>query len=204
MARWRRVRERRKDRASGQSGLFASLMEEQPAADHPLPNVPDWSGQEKLISEKEMLGFYITGHPLDQYMDKVKQLATHTSANLEGLAKHTEVALCGILTGVQRRRSKEGKLWASMQIEDLEGAVEGMVFSTQYERLLSALTEDQAVLVRGLILPEENAPPKISVQEIVPLEVARVSLPSLISIRVPVNGTLDSGSRQCVAQAIHG
>ncbi len=181
-----------KDRASGQSGLFASLMEEQPAADHPLPNVPDWSGQEKLISEKEILGFYITGHPLDQYMDKVKQLATHTSANLEGLAKHTEVALCGILTGVQRRRSKEGKLWASMQIEDLEGAVEGMVFSTQYERLLSALTEDQAVLVRGLILPEENAPPKISVQEIVPLEVARVSLPSLISIRVPVNGTLDA------------
>jgi DNA polymerase-3 subunit alpha len=179
-----------KDRASGQSGLFASLMEEQPAADHPLPNVPDWSGQEKLVSEKEMLGFYITGHPLDQYMDKVKQLATHTSASLEGLAKHTEVALCGILTGVQRRRSKEGKLWASMQIEDLEGAIEGMVFSTQYERLLPALTEDQAVLVRGLILPEENAPPKVSVQEIVPLEVARVSLPSLISIRVPVNGTL--------------
>ena len=63
-----------------------------------------------------------------------------------------------------------------------------MVFSTQYERLLPSLIEDKAVLVRGLVLPEENAPPKISVQEIVPLEVARVSLPSLISIRVPVNG----------------
>ncbi len=63
-----------------------------------------------------------------------------------------------------------------------------MVFSTQYERLLPALAEDKAVLVRGLVLPEENAPPKISVQDIVPLEIARVSLPSLISIRVPVNG----------------
>src|SRR5260370_41165115 len=71
-----------------------------------------------------------------------------------------------------------------MQIEDLEGSVEAMVFSTQYERLNGALAEDQAVLVRGLVLPEENAPPKISVQEIVPLEVARVPLPSLISIRV--------------------
>ncbi len=98
-------------------------MEEQPAADHPLPKVNDWTGQEKLTGEKETLGFYITGHPLDQYMDKVKELATHTTGELEGLAKNTEVALCGILTGVQRRRSKEGKLWASMQIEDLEGAV---------------------------------------------------------------------------------
>jgi len=180
-----------KDRESGQSGLFATLMEEQPPADHPLPKVNDWTGQEKLTGEKETLGFYITGHPLDQYMDKVKELATHTSGELEGLAKNTEVALCGILTGVQRRRSKEGKLWASMQIEDLEGAADGMVFSTQYERLLPALAEDKAVLVRGLVLPEENAPPKISVQDIVPLEVARVSLPSLISIRVPVNGSGD-------------
>jgi DNA polymerase III subunit alpha len=180
-----------RDRASGQSGLFAALIEEQPAAEHPLPKVPDWTGQEKLAGEKETLGFYITGHPLDQYMDKVKELATHSSGNLEGLAKNTEVALCGILTGIQRRRSKEGKLWASMLIEDLEGAAEAMVFSTQYERLMPSLAEDQAVLVRGLVLPEENAPPKISVQDIVPLSVARLNLPSLISIRVPVNGNGD-------------
>ena len=186
-----------KDRESGQSGLFTSMMEEQPAADHPLPKVQDWTGQEKLTGEKEMLGFYITGHPLDAHMDKVKELATHTTGKLEGLAKNTEVALCGILTGVQRRRSKEGKLWASMQIEDLEGSIEGMVFSTQYERLISLFDEDKAVLVRGLVLPEENAPPKISIQDIVPLEVARVSLPSLISIRVPVNGS--GGSDRAVA-----
>src|SRR5207248_3619860 len=93
-----------------------------------------------------------------------------------------------ILTGVQRKRTKDGKLWALMQIEDLEGSVEAMVFSTQYERLLPALNEDKAVLVRGLVLPEENAPPKISVQDIVALENARVKLPSLISIRVSMNG----------------
>ena len=177
-----------RDRESGQSGLFAMLIAEQPAAGQPLPNVHDWTGSEKLTGEKEMLGFYITGHPLDQYMDKVRELATHTTGRLEGLAKNTEVALCGILTGVARRRSKEGKPWASMQIEDLEGAVEAMVFSTQYERLLPSLVEDKAVLVRGLVLPEENAPPKISVQDIVPLDVARVRLPSLISIKVPMNG----------------
>jgi DNA polymerase III subunit alpha len=177
-----------KDRESGQSGLFAALMEEHPASEHALPKVKDWTGQDKLIGEKETLGFYITGHPLDQYIDKVKQLATHSTGQLEGLSKNTEVALCGILTGIQRKRSKEGKPWAAMQIEDLEGSAEAMLFSTQYERLLPSLIEDKAVLVRGLVLPEENAPPKISIQEIVPLEVARLNLPSLISIRVPVNG----------------
>ena len=67
-----------------------------------------------------------------------------------------------------------------------------MVFSTQYDRLLTYLAvEDQAVLVRALVLPEENGPPKLSVQDIIPLAVARVNLPTLISIRVPVgvNGT---------------
>jgi DNA polymerase-3 subunit alpha len=177
-----------KDRASGQGGLFTEMTAHEPAV-HPLPNVPDWTAREKLSGEKEMLGFYITGHPLDEYNDKVSELATHVSSGLEGLAKNTEVALCGILTGIQRRRNKDGKLWASLLIEDREGSVEAMVFSTQCDRLLPALVEDKAVLVRGLVLPEDNAPPKISVQDIVPLENARVSLPSLISIRVPVNGT---------------
>ncbi len=193
-----------KDRASGQSGLFAMLTAEQPAAEHPLPKVPDWTGPEKLTSEKEMLGFYITGHPLDQYKDKVAELATHTTSNLEGLAKGAEVALCGILTAIVRKRTREGKPWAAMQIEDLEGSIEALLFSTQYERLNPSLNEDKAVLIRGLVLPEENAPPKISVQEIVPLDVARVNLPSLISIKVPVNGassqpTAPPRSRPCSA-----
>jgi len=189
-----------RDRSSGQSGLFAELMAQQLPEDHPLPKVPDWSGPEKLSGEKEILGFYITGHPLDQYDDKARELATHVTSGLEGLSKNTEIALCGILTGIQRKRNKEGKLWSAVVIEDREGAIEAMVFSTQYERLLPVLVEDKAVLIRGLVLPEENAPPKISVQDIVPIEIARLNLPSLISIRVPVNGSADPTGR---ASALH-
>ncbi len=180
-----------RDRASGQSGLFAMLVEETAHEERPLPKVPDWTAHDKLAGEKEILGLYITGHPLDQHLDKVRELATHKTSGLEGLTKNTEVALCGILNGVQRKRTKEGKPWAALSIEDLEGSVEAMVFSTQYERLLPSLVEDKAVLVRGLVLPEENAQPKISIQDIVPLENARVNLPSLISIKIPVNGTGD-------------
>ncbi|HTS74607.1 MAG TPA: DNA polymerase III subunit alpha, partial [Bryobacteraceae bacterium] len=68
-----------KDRESGQSGLFAELIQEQPAAEHALPKVKDWTGAEKLAGEKETLGFYITGHPLDQFIEKAKELATHTT-----------------------------------------------------------------------------------------------------------------------------
>jgi DNA polymerase-3 subunit alpha len=175
-----------RDRASGQSGLFAELLAEEPA-EHVLPTVPDWGPREKLSAEKEMLGFYVTGHPLEEYDEKAEALATHTTSTLEGLAKSTEVALCGILTSVNRRRNKDGKLWASLQIEDREGGIEAMVFSTQYERLQNALEEDKAVLIRGLVYPEENAPPKISVQDIVALENARVSMPSLIAIKIKVS-----------------
>jgi DNA polymerase-3 subunit alpha len=182
-----------KDRQSGQAGLFGMLAGEAEPVEHPLPPLPDWTPQQKLASEKEVIGIYVTGHPLDEYSHKVSELATHSTETLEGLEKGIEVALCGILTGIQRKRNRDGKLWASMQLEDRTGSVESMVFTTQYERLLGELVEDQAVLVRGLVLPEDSAPPKLSVQQIIPLRVARVDHPTLISIRVGVgsNGTAD-------------
>ncbi len=173
-----------RDRASGQTGLFTFDSEQEQENDEPLPNAADWSLRDKLAGEKEVLGFYVTGHPLDQYRDKVTELATHDSSTLEGLEKGAEVALCGIVTGIQRRRNREGKPWAAFQLDDVQGAVDALVFTTNYERLLPELVEDRAVLVRGSALPEDNAPPKISVVDIVPLDVARVSLPSLISIHV--------------------
>ncbi|MEX2262991.1 MAG: DNA polymerase III subunit alpha [Bryobacteraceae bacterium] len=185
-----------KDREHGQEGLFGHFEMDEAPPERPLPNVPEWSGRDKLQGEKDMLGFYVTGHPLDHYRSKIQELASHHSSNLEELEKGAPVALCGLLTGIQRRRNKEGKPWASAQLEDLNGSLELMVFTTQYERLAPSLIEDQAVLVRGSVLPEENAAPKISVQEITPLDVARIDLPTLISIRVWLgrNGDTDPAS----------
>ncbi|MDP8983392.1 MAG: DNA polymerase III subunit alpha [Acidobacteriota bacterium] len=185
-----------KDRQSGQAGLFGMVADEPAHVEHPLPALPDWTPKQILSGEKEVLGVYVTGHPLDEYSDKVAELSSHATETLEGLERGAEVAICGILTGIQRKRNKEGKLWAAMRLEDRTGSVEAMAFSTQYDRLLEYLVEDQAVLVRGLVLPEENAPSKISVQDIVPLELARVNLPTVISIRVAVgsNGSVDKAA----------
>lgn len=173
-----------RDRESGQAGLFSLSPAEEASQEEPLPAAPDWSLQQTLAGEKEVLGFYVTGHPLDQFREKVTELATHDSSTLEGLERGAEVALCGILTGIQRKRNKEGKPWASFQLDDAQGTVDALVFTTNYERLESELVEDRAVLVRGSALPEENAPPRISVVDVVPLELARVAFPSLLSIRV--------------------
>jgi DNA polymerase III subunit alpha len=77
--------------------------------------------------------------------------------------------------------------------------VEAMVFAASYERLAAEVVEDRAVFIRGLALPEDNAPPKISVQEIVPLDNARLDVPSVIAIRVWLgrNGNSDK------ARALH-
>jgi DNA polymerase-3 subunit alpha len=173
-----------RDRESGQTGLFGELMGGAEPHDPPLPNVPDWTEKDTLAGEKELLGFWVTGHPLDRYQEKISELATRDTASLEGLGKNAEVALCGVLRGITRKRNKEGKPWVALTIEDQQGSVDGMVFASSYERLAPQVVEDQAVLVRGLILPEENAPPKVSVQDIIPLDVARVDMPSVISIRV--------------------
>ncbi|HZL57611.1 MAG TPA: DNA polymerase III subunit alpha [Bryobacteraceae bacterium] len=172
-----------RDRDSGQVGLFGEFLpEEHP--EPPLPKANDWTPREKLQGEKETIGFYVSGHPLDSYEEKICELATFDSSTLEGLEKGAEVALCGILTGIQRRRNREGKPWASMAIEDRLGTIEGMVFTTSYEGIAPLLQEDQAVLIRGSALPEEGNPTKVSIKEIVPLDVARVPLPSLIGIKV--------------------
>jgi DNA polymerase-3 subunit alpha len=171
------------DRASGQAGLFGASDELPPL---PLPDVADFTPREKLAGEKETLGFYVTGHPLDEWRDKVAELATHSSSTLDGLSRGDDVALCGVVTALQRKRNRDGKPWASFQLDDWEGSVDASVFTTVYEQLAPELVEDRAVFVRGQALPEEGGPAKISVKEIVPLEHARLRLPRLISIRVPL------------------
>ena len=172
-----------KERQDGQANFFGgSFSEEHP--EPPLPKANDWTLKEKLQGEKELLGFYITGHPLDSYEEKIAELATHDSSRLEGLEKGAEVALCGMITGIQKRRNREGKPWISFVIEDRTGNIDAMVFTTSYESLAPLVMEDQAVFIRGSALPEEGNPTKVSVKEIVPLDNARVSLPTLISVKV--------------------
>ena len=171
-----------RDRAMGQHGLFGSFEDEK--QEFPLAKLPDWTMEQKLAGEKEMLGIYVSGHPLNRFQDKVSDLSTHFTDKLEGLDRGIPVSLCGIITEIVRKTNRDGKYWAACKLDDGRGTVACMVFAPRYEDLLPALAEDAAVFLRASILPEEGAPPKLNVQEMVRLEDARVELPSLISIRI--------------------
>ncbi len=176
-----------KDRLSGQTGLFGELLASEADSAHhdrALPKVNDWTQSEKLRGEKETIGFYVSGHPLDQYRWKVTELTAYASDNLADLQKGQEIALCGIITGIQKRRNKEQKPWAFMQLEDWNGSTEVLCFATRYEMLQREIEDDKAVMVRGKVMPEDDGSVKLNVQEIIPLDVARVNFPSLVSIKV--------------------
>ena len=172
-----------RDRAMGQHGLFGLLAEEE-KSEMQLANLPDWTMEQKLAGEKELLGIYVSGHPLDRFKEKAADLATHFSDSLEELEKGTPVAVCGILTNIVRKTNRDGKYWASLKLDDKRGTIDAMVFANKYEELLSALQEDAAVFIRASVLPEEGCPPKLSIQEMIKLEDARVDLPSVILIRI--------------------
>ena len=172
-----------RDRALGQHGLFGALLGDQ-KIEYPLVNLPDWTMEQKLAGEKEVLGIYVSGHPLDRFNDKLGELATHFTDKLEDLEKNTPVALCGIVTSIVRKTNREGKYWAALKIDDRRGTADAMVFANRYEELLPVLKEDFPVFLRAAVLPEEGGPPKLSIQEMVNLEDARIDLPSLISIRI--------------------
>ncbi len=181
-----------RDRAMGQHGLFGVFPGEQ-KVEYPLANLPDWTMEQKLAGEKEMLGIYLSGHPLDRFRDKVADLATHFTDKLEDLEKNTEVRVCGIVTSIVRKTNREGRYWAALKIDDRRGTADAMVFANRYDELLPVMKEDAAVFIRAAVLPEESGPPKLSIQEMVNLEDARIDLPSLISIRIWLR---DEGSNE--------
>jgi DNA polymerase-3 subunit alpha len=172
-----------RDRAMGQHGLFGMCDEEQ-NIEYPLAKLPDWTMEQKLAGEKEVLGIYVSGHPLDRFREKIADVAKNYTDQLDGLEKGASVELCAIITSIVRKTNREGKYWAALKLDDGRGTADAMVFANRYDELLSALREDAAVFIRAAALPEESGPPKLSIQEMVNLEDKRVDLPSLISIRI--------------------
>jgi len=173
-----------RDRESGQHGLFGVPPPELDHAPDRLPAADPWPEREQLKYEKEVLGFYVTGHPLNDYQEKIRELATHDSSSLDGLSVGTEVALCGLISSVAVKRNREGKPWASVVLEDRSGSVDLLVFAASFDALQPMLTPDTAVLVRGSARPDENAPSKVAVSDITPLDVARIRVPRQVFVKV--------------------
>jgi len=189
-----------RDAAMGQHGLFGVFEDEKDTrTDKPLPNIPDWDEHQRLSAEKEILGFFITGHPLEKYRDKLLDFSALTTEDLGQLKSSTgrdEVLVGGILKAVRVSKSKKGDLYAQGQLEDLNGSVDVLCFSESFKRLTDKLKLDVPVLVKGSVRVEEGSNPKLMISDITPLEQAEPKLARSLRIKVPLEtasaGTVDA------------
>jgi len=178
---------RQRETSSGQHGLFMGDAGLAPPPPLELPDVPDWTEAERLAAEKEVLGFYVTGHPLEKYMDRLAAITRHDSSSLEELQHDAPVTLAGILTSLRVRPSKKGDLWGSGILEDHRGSVELLVFPQAYQQLQGVLKPDKALLIKGRVRHEENQRTKVAVSEARPLEAAINGPKPRLRIRVDLD-----------------
>jgi DNA polymerase-3 subunit alpha len=135
-----------------------------------LQEIEEWPNSRKLAEEKKALGYFISGHPLDQYRDELKSFTSNTIAGLEELIDGREVTVGGIITKVSTKLDKKNNTMAFATLEDYSGQLEMIIFSDAYEKYKPALEIDRMILVTGRLSTREGEAAKVIVNEAVPLE----------------------------------
>lgn len=174
---------RARDRASGQGSLFDLLgattqqgsFETAPKA----PTVEDYPSQEKLRLEKEVLGFYISDHPLKQLQDAAKVLAPISLGNIQTCREGSTVSAIIMITAVKRVTTKKGDAMAVIQIEDLTGRSEAVVFPKAFERIGSLIEPDARLMVWGKIDKRDEDQYQFIVDDAEPIQDVRMVMVEL-------------------------
>ena len=149
-----------------------------------LPDHVEWDEREILRREKESLGFYITGHPLDRYRDEVSRFITCPIQDLTLLTDKTTVRVAGVIEDLKIKRTKRGDKMAIFTLEDQSGSTEVVVFPDVFERSSALLKSDDPVLVAGMAEVDEMVA-KIITQEIQSLENVRQAAIRMIELCLP-------------------
>jgi DNA polymerase III subunit alpha len=183
-----------RDAEFGQHGLFGVFQQEEMARQNgKLPDVPDWDEHTRLAAEKEILGFFISGHPLEKYRDKLMDLqALNTeeiSAMTNSTGKDETITTAGMITNVRVLKSKRGEFYAQATMEDMSGSIDMMVFPEAFKRIGEKVKLEVPVLIKAGVRVEEGANPKIIAADVIALEDAKIPLPRAIRIRIPLESS---------------
>jgi DNA polymerase-3 subunit alpha len=151
---------RRKE--SGQFALFGGPAAE--AAPKPKAGAPEkaaveplWGRKERLLHEKEALGFYITGHPLDAYAGEIELFANTTTAQIGALRNNAEVKVGAVINSVREKLTKKGDKYAILMIEDREGVIEVTVWPESYKECGEACASEEPVFIIGRVEKGESS-----------------------------------------------
>jgi len=158
------------DRQRGQGSLFGMLQEKESPTPESTTKLPEWPQHELLAYEKELLGFYVTGHPLTPYAPLIEKYCLHKTSALAQLPNRSMTRIGGLIAAVQNGVSKKtNKPYSMVTLEDLEGSVQVLVMNENYDRYRDLLAPNKAILVVGEVNTGDDKP-KIFPQEIMPLE----------------------------------
>ncbi|HVG27695.1 MAG TPA: DNA polymerase III subunit alpha [Acidobacteriaceae bacterium] len=199
-----RAQRSQKDAAAGQHGLFGMFDEPVMTGgakdEDALPAAPEWDEHTRLAHEKEVLGFFVSGHPMDRYREKLRNLKVVDTATACEMKPEpvvfrrgqqepaNEIQIAGVITGLKVAKSKRsGEMYAQASLEDTVGKIELIAFPQSYEKLAEKLKIDVPVLVRGSLRGEEDSAPKLAVSQITALEDVKIRLPDALRIKVPLH-----------------
>ena len=173
------------DRARGQTSLFGLL---ETPADAPLESItrqPEWPAAERLAAEKELLGFYVTGHPLTPFLPLLQRYALATTAQLAQLPRFSITRVGGLVTGVQQGVSKKTqKPYALATLEDQDGTVQLLCLNENFDKFRELLQPKAVLLVTGEVNLGDDRP-KLFPVDILPLEDAPRRFTKQVHVRVP-------------------
>ncbi len=183
------VAQEKKESVSGQMSLFDMFAPEEKPADVVVPDVGEFNKDELLAMEKEVLGIYVSGHPIDEYKELWGKNITNMTSDFEldeetGAMKvkdKADVIVGGIISDIKVRMTKKGQSMAYLTIEDLVGTVEVIVFPKPYQEYRKYITEDNKVFVTGDVDQRVDENGKIRADRIIPFDM----IPRDIWIKFP-------------------
>ncbi len=174
-----RIQHDKKNNMAGQMSLFDIVSEDQKEDfEVKMPDVGEYSKEMKLAFEKEVLGIYISGHPLEEYQEMWRRNITNTTADFMMDEESGEVAardgrivtIGGMIAEKKIKYTKNERVMAFLQVEDLLGSIEVIVFPGQYEKFGKEIVEDNKVFIRGRVSLEEEKDGKLICEQITPFE----------------------------------
>ncbi|WP_188544624.1 DNA polymerase III subunit alpha [Rhodococcoides trifolii] len=179
----------KKAEAMGQFDLFGGVDADESINSVFNVKIPDeeWDTKHRLALEREMLGLYVSGHPLNGVEHVLaSQSDTNIPAILEGGIKDgTQVTVGGILTSVNRRVNKNGLTWASAQLEDLTGGIEVLFFPQAYSVLGADVSEDSVVLVKARVSQRDDRGPSLIVNDLAVPDLSAIGIAKPLAVSLP-------------------
>jgi DNA polymerase-3 subunit alpha len=157
------------EKLRGQTSLFGGSGETS-VQYPPMPFVSPWGDSYELNLEKEMLGFYVTGHPLGKFENEVKTFATVTLSNLDSLPEGRNVKVCGIVHSCKTHLDRKNKTMAFITLEDFTGMAEVLVFASVYDKYRDLLVADKMVSISGRVSSRSDEKPKIICEQVIGLD----------------------------------